>query len=291
MSARGGSPTDGGDSDTVAALMAKKESFSDAYESGDPRLYYRRYAPTRLSVAEYPAALVRRIAELGIARGPVIDLGCGYGTLGALLRTDLDIEAVYASYLAGSELRLPLDKSYTPSIIGIDRAGAALAAARRAHLVDGAYQLDLNSPELGNCDFGAEAIAVCTAALGYVRPAALMRAIVKMRPRLAVVTCVTWLAEEFGRAAREQPYPVMRLNRQPLFQRWATAEETAQMGDALIAGAHRADCFLIGEETAFATALAETVERLQAERGASAWLAAGRRDGCELRLPSESAPG
>jgi SAM-dependent methyltransferase len=262
--------------------MAKKESFTDAYQAADPIHYYSRYAPTRLSIAEYVAALIREIVELGLASGPVVDLGCGYGTLGALLRANLDVEGVYASYLAGRRLRLPERTSYEPTIIGVDRSAAALKAAKLDRLIDDGRAMDLNSTDFEATGFGADAIAVCTAVLGYVQPATLMEAIAAMRPRLAIVTCVTWLAAEFEEASHRQPYAVVQLNRRPLFQRWATAVEESQMPEALIEGAHRADCFLLSSQPVPVNRLAETVEELRARRAASTWLAAGRASGCEL---------
>lgn len=262
--------------------MAVKDSFADVYGAPNPAPYYRSYVATRLSIVEYAAALARTVVDLKLADGPVVDLGSGYGALGVLLRTNLDIEGTYATYLGGREPTLPGRVDYVPAIVGVDRSTPALLAAERARFVDRGVTMDLNSPQFDGPEFGPDAFVVCTAVLGYVRPEALRRALDALRPRLAIVTCVTWLASEFSQAFQGRGYEIVKLNRLPLFQRWATTGERSRMATALIEGAHRAECFLLSPGPLPSDALGEQVERVRARRAASAWLAAGRPGGCEL---------
>jgi SAM-dependent methyltransferase len=267
---------------SLDSLMAVKEPFDAAYTAQSPIPYYRGYAATRLSVVEYPATLVRAALELGVAEGPVVDLGCGYGTLGVLLRTGMNIEEVFSRYLTGDMPQLPSTEGYSPRIVGVDRSRPALLAAQDAGFLDESLALDLNTRSLDLGGHGRDAIAVCCAVLGYVRPAALRVALDALRPRLAIVTCVTWLLAEFRRAFTASDYALTSLSEVPLFQRWATTGEELRMPETLIQGAHRAHCFALSTDAVPAAVFADRVERLRARRADSAWLAAGRREGCEL---------
>lgn len=265
--------------------MKAKESFLQAYRAPTPTPYYREYAPTRLSIAEYGAALTLTAVDLGIADGPVVDIGCGYGTLGALLRTECDIEEVYASYLEGRKLAVPATPRGPSHIVGIDVAPEPLEAALRERLIDEAIQLDLNQPPTTRAYPWQDAIAVCCAVLGYVQPRHLAAFLHVARPRLAIITCVTWLQAEFLRAFRGHDYRVVKLNRQPLFQRWATVGEEARMEEDLIEGAHRSDCFALSMKPIPLKGLQRQLETVRAARASNRWLAAGRPGGCELAVP------
>jgi len=262
--------------------MRAKESFADVYNAPTPIPYYRGYAATRLSIVEYGAALVDAALDADLADGPVIDLACGYGTLGALLRTPLGIEGIYASYLQGRELRVQAARGGRPRIIGVDSSAEALSAALGAGLIDEGLELDLNSPPATLPGYGEGSIAVCCAALGYVQPRHLAALLEAIRPRLAIVTCVTWLKGEFLRAFDGGGYRAIQLNRRPLFQRWATAGEEARMTPHLIDGAHRSDCFALSMKEPPLDRLRDRLAAVRASRAKSRWLAAGRAGGCEL---------
>lgn len=270
---------------SLDTLMAAKEPFDDTYTAQDPLPYYESYAATRLSIVEYPATLVRAMVDLGIARGPVVDLGCGYGTLGVLLRTGLDIEGVYSAYLGGDAPHLPERLDYSPHIIGVDKSLAALLAAQKAGFVSEGIALDLDASPLDIPDYGRDVIASCCAVLGYVQPVALRIALDTLRPRVAIITCVTWLVAELCQAFAGSDYEMTRLSDVPIFQRWATSGEELRMPDALIQEAHRAHCFVLSTDVVPATVLKERVECLRAQRAGNTWLAAGRSQGCELRRP------
>jgi hypothetical protein len=264
-------------------LMSAKEDFETAYLKPDPFAYYQAYAPTRLSIVEYPAALVRAARSFGLADGPVIDMGCGYGTLGALLRTERDIEAVYKAYLAGEVVESETAK---PEIVGVDHSPQALASAERSGLIDDGLALDLNSgpPEFpGNMNLEGS-IGVCCAVLGYVQPRALRAAFDLIRPRIAFVTCVTWLADEFCDAFVGSLFNVTEISRAPLFQRWATPGEKVRMPGALVQDAHRANCYVLSRGHPPIDVLTDCVEDLRRRRAASTWLAAEWLS-AELQVP------
>jgi SAM-dependent methyltransferase len=265
--------------------MGEKESFAEVYEATEAGSYYRAYAPTRLSIVEYAATLVRTAVDLG-CDGPVLDLGCGYGTLGLLLRTELGISEAYGEYLAGRAPRAP-NGPHVPTIVGFDRSATAPAAALRDGLLDRFEVIDLNALPPGTSEHGADAIVVCTAVLGYVHPRALRAVLDRLRPRIAIVTCVTWLMPEFLEALGEE-CTVAKLNRLPLFQRWATPGEELRMPNALVEGAHRAECFLLSREPLPVASFRAELERVRRQRADDRWLAAGRSGGCELPGPRRS---
>lgn len=255
-----------------------KTSFEDVYYQTDPFPYYARYSETRLSIVEYPAALLRHCLENGFIEGPIFDFGCSYGTLGALLRTDLGIEGLYHLYEAG---RLP-EACHRPGplIVGIDRSRSALASARRSCFVDMGIAMDLNAPGFWAWNSGG-AIS-CSALLGYVGPLGFRTCVDRLAPATAFVTCVTWVADAFLQAMEGSRYRLMRLNQLPVFQRWATEAELRLMPDCLIEKAHRADVFVLSRGPLPENDLGEVVESVRRRRASSAWLAMGHVGGCEL---------
>lgn len=188
--------------DYFVTRMAAKESFEDTYSEAEPTCYYSRYADTRLSVVEYIADLVRLAVEQGLTRGPVVDIGCGYGTLGALLRSGLDVEGVYRAYLSGEGLALPRDATHSPRIRGVDRSRQALSAAKRSGLIDQSIRMDLSNPAFAPLP---GSVVTCSAVLGYVHPTAIRIAIEQLHAPIAIVTCVTWLMREFDEAFAASP--------------------------------------------------------------------------------------
>jgi hypothetical protein len=268
--------------------MAAKESFDAAYAGPTAAPYYRLYEPTRLSIVEYAAGLVRFLYkdkgnEDQQSSEQIIDLGCAFGTMGMLLRSGLRLEQIYRSYIDG-EQRLPAaDIDFSPSILGVDSSRPAIAEALRLRTIDSGVVCDLNAVGALAGQRSSEAIAVCTAVLGYVTPAALSDVVARVMPRAAVVTCVTWLCDELDAAFTDSPYMLCQLTETPVFQRWATPGEETKMSGALVAGAHRAHCFVLSTDPdRLPTAeLASVVEALRYRRGLDPWLAAGRSS-CEL---------
>lgn len=267
----------------LARRMAAKESYDDVYRPDHPTPYYCRYAATRLSVVEYPAALLRLALRLGLFSGPILDLGCGYGALGYLIRTGRDIESLYRRHLSEEGVHGdPLEIDRQREIIGVDRSLGPLQFASNAALVDRAIQMDLNAHAFCPTKIGRECAVSCSALLGYVYPSSLRTVLDILRPSIAFVTCVSWLSQEFHAAFEDCDFEVIKLSGPPVFQRWATESELTDMPDALIAGAHRADCYAISGRSLPERKLRECVEIERARRAKSTWLGAGRPGGCEL---------
>jgi SAM-dependent methyltransferase len=257
--------------------MAVKADFDAVYAESQPFAYYRAYSPTRLSIVEYLAALVQASRRAGLAAGPVIDVGCGYGTLGALLRTDFTMEQVYELYTAGNAITVNPVTGHAPVVVGVDQSYRAILSAEAEGLIDRSLRVDLNEePELLTNLCAEDGIVVCCAVLGYVRPEALLVALDALRPRLAFVTCVTWLAAEFCDMFAASSLSFTQVSRRPLFQRWATPGEEVEMPAALMQGAHRANCYVLSNGSVPMSMLVKCVEDLRAIRATNAWLAAGR---------------
>jgi SAM-dependent methyltransferase len=263
---------------TLQRLMKAKEGFGWAYEAPEAVTYYRAYEATRLSVVEYPAALTRTVIAAGLTKGPVVDLGCGYGTLGILLRTDLDIEAIFRAYLRGG---FPRARSGSPTIVGVDRSWSALRVAEESGAIDRGLLADLNFPSPHLTRAGDEAIVICTAVLGYLRPQGLRRVLDLLRPRIALLTAVTWLLADLRDAFAGSDFRLTQLTEVPVFQRWASDGEKQRMPAALVQGAHRAHCFAAHRAPIPVTQLKDRIEDLRLLRSSNQWLAAGR-SGCEL---------
>jgi hypothetical protein len=193
------------------------------------------------------------------------------------------LEQIFRAYIDGEEPRLGQDIDFSPGIFGVDSSRPAIVAAVRSRTIDSGITCDLNATDALAGRRSSEAIAVCTAVLGYVTPEALSKVVAQVMPRAVVVTCVTWLCEALGVAFADSPYTLCRLTESPVFQRWATPGENAKMPDALLSGAHRAHCFVLGTDPDRLpkAELRSAVEALRDRRALDPWLAAGRSS-CEL---------
>jgi len=75
----------------AAPPPGRSGDFEALYDLPDPRPYYRGLAPSDYAMPERVAAAVGALAG---ARRPfrLLDLACGYGAVGLLLRTGLAME-------------------------------------------------------------------------------------------------------------------------------------------------------------------------------------------------------
>ncbi len=173
--------------------------FERVYDLDDPSPYFAtlRRADYRMPVA-LAGALKAIHRPLSAARGAgetlrVLDFACGYGAIGALLRHDVSISALYAHYAARQWQ--PADgRRYWPKDIaffaarraqgvafdigGIDIAGNALAYASALGFVDRAFPENLvdDAPSDGLARFlDGVHLVVESGALGVLLPAAFAR--------------------------------------------------------------------------------------------------------------------
>ena len=132
--------------------------FSSLYDQADPRAYFRTLAPLDYRQPALLAAYLERHAgTLAAFRGKqrlrVLDFACGYGALGALLRHELTLEALYAYFSedpAGEAIEA--DRRFFAArrkadlaieLGGLDIARRAIAYARACGLIDQGFVVDL----------------------------------------------------------------------------------------------------------------------------------------------------
>ena len=173
--------------------------FERVYDLHDPSPYFAtlRRADYRMPVA-LAGALKAIHRPLSAARGTgetlrVLDFACGYGAIGALLRHDVSISALYAHYAARQWQPADRRRYWADDIAffaarraetaafeigGIDIAGNALAYAAALGFVDRAYPENLveDAPSAGLARYlqGAH-LVVESGALGVLLPAAFAR--------------------------------------------------------------------------------------------------------------------
>ena len=139
------------------ALPTHRDEFPRVYDLDDPSPYFTALTPSGYCLPQVLARTVRAIHRtVAAARGAerarlrLLDFACGYGPVGALLRHDLTMDALYARYRE-REWR-PTDGRRHWS------ADAAFFAARRRRCT---------AFEIGGIDIAATALEYA-AALGFV---------------------------------------------------------------------------------------------------------------------------
>lgn len=94
-------------SDTLDFDPRHKDDFERVYDLEDPRPYYQGLRPADYRMPEVVAAWLRAgrraVAAARGRSGPLrlLDFGCGFGAVGALLRHDLDMQDLYRRYAGG----------------------------------------------------------------------------------------------------------------------------------------------------------------------------------------------
>ena len=82
---------------------AGKSDFDSIYNRDDPRAYFRTLAPLKYSAPAHGTPIFRICADkiADLREKPqidVLDLCCGYGINGALLKHDIDLKDIYSRY-------------------------------------------------------------------------------------------------------------------------------------------------------------------------------------------------
>ena len=150
--------------DAAAFAPTQKEHFDSVYNHADPRPYYVGLQSTEYRIPWVVARAVAAFAEHAAGRQRplrVIDFGCGYGAVGAMLRHNLTMRDVYSHYAADEwhptrpEGHRALDRQWYAhhrdagapevTITGLDVAGNALAYAVEMGLIDAAAPENLVS--------------------------------------------------------------------------------------------------------------------------------------------------
>lgn len=166
-----------------------KADFSTIYRRPDPRDYYCVLGGLDYLIPETASPvflqLVEQLVEIKGRPIVILDVGCSYGVLSAVMRHGLTMEQLRDRYASpslralSSDQLASCDRHYFASwperpgvrFVGLDASAAAIAYARRVGLIDEGLAVDL---ETGSLDARARALVatadliVSTGAVGYV---------------------------------------------------------------------------------------------------------------------------
>lgn len=139
----------------AGTAVSGKADFGDIYNRPDPRDYYTTLGSLGYVIPQHGADAFSRLLRHRTAGGEgvspkVLDVCCSYGVGGALLKTDLRLQQLYAHYrdVTTSEANghglLPVDREFfakhrrpdAPRVVGLDVAKNAIDYAVAAGLLD-----------------------------------------------------------------------------------------------------------------------------------------------------------
>lgn len=171
---------------------AGKSDFDSIYNRDDPRAYFRTLAPLKYSAPAHGTPIFRNCADqiADLREKPqidVLDLCCGYGINGALLKHDIDLKDIYSRYASKDSAALSpadlveADKQFfaeveaergpIDEIIGIDVAENAVRYAKAVGFIDEGAAINLEEKDLPapiaaqaeHCD-----LVTVTGGMGYI---------------------------------------------------------------------------------------------------------------------------
>ena len=209
------------DSSGYWSVNAAKADFDAIYKQRDPRDYYCTLGGLDYLIPEVAGRVFLQLAERLIeTKGrpiSIIDVGCSYGVLSAVMRHGLTMDQLrdrYASpslHALSSDHLTALDLHYfagwpeRPGLrfVGLDASAAAIAYARRVGLIEEGLAVDL---ETGSLDERARALVakadliVSTGAVGYVTEKTFSKLLSAFEPEAA-----PWVASFVLRAFDYRP--------------------------------------------------------------------------------------
>lgn len=188
--------TEAGRTGGTPSCVGGKQNFDHIYNHPDPRPYYRTLGPLEYSVADRARPIFERcLRTLARVRGKqrlaVLDLCCGYGVNGGLLRHQVGLADLYERYSGsdldhlGSEELTAADRrfyaerrrngesaqSLVGRILGLDPAERAVSYAERAGLIDRGAAVNLEREDLSDSlrrDLAEVDLITVTGGMGYV---------------------------------------------------------------------------------------------------------------------------
>ncbi len=164
----------------------QKADFSTIYARPDPRAYFRTLLPLEYQIPQR----ARPVVESVLARHPgaVLDVCCSYGINAALLRLDLDLDALgaraadparagqspYEVVAADAEFYAARPRRAEQRVLGLDASKPAVDYAVTTGLLDAGWAEDLEaadpSPSLVE-GLREVSLVLCTGGVGYIGPA------------------------------------------------------------------------------------------------------------------------
>lgn len=167
----------------------QKADFGAIYDQPDPRAYFVTLEPYDYVIPQYGAEFFARLLSLrgaaNAGRPRILDVGCSYGVVATLMKTGLDLAAVYAHYreAAGQGLtpeqmveedRRLLQQHAAPrgaEVIGLDVAPNAVRYALATGALDAGVveNLEVDTPSAELAGLMAEVdLITTTGGVGYV---------------------------------------------------------------------------------------------------------------------------
>jgi SAM-dependent methyltransferase len=172
-----------------SAVNAIKANFGDIYTQKDPRDYFRALGNLDYMIPEVASPVFLQLASrLNASKGrpsTILDVGCSYGLLSAIMRHGLTMDQLRDRYASPpmrrlSSKRLTSHDAYyfaswpeqaDMSFIGLDASPGAIAYAQAAGLLENGLAIDLETSPLTEEALASVARAdliVSTGAIGYV---------------------------------------------------------------------------------------------------------------------------
>lgn len=177
-----------------SSKVGGKQNFNDIYNQDDPRSYYRTLGPLDYRVADYARPIVegclRALSQIrGKQRLTILDLCCGYGINGSVLRHSVSMADLYDHYsdpkldglsseeLAEADRRFFADNRRNGSaelvgdIVGLDVADRAVRYAEETGLIDRGAAINLEREDLPQRlaqELAEVDIITVTGGMGYV---------------------------------------------------------------------------------------------------------------------------
>ncbi|WP_107676110.1 class I SAM-dependent methyltransferase [Agrobacterium sp. LAD9] len=194
-----------------AAENSEKADFDDVYDRDLPIAYYERMREASYGIpgeaAPFFLSLLDERSRLKLdgQTRRIVDIGCSYGVLAALLKYRLSLEELYDFYRADRHPDLSREQSLVADhaffqkqsrrdgieVIGLDRASRAVEYGLRAGLLDHGINRDyevLDSstavPSIGSID-----LIISTGCVGYVGQKTFLHLLQSMRTPLPWIAC------------------------------------------------------------------------------------------------------
>lgn len=167
----------------------QKADFGAIYDQPDPRAYFQTLEPFDYVIPEHGAELFSRLLRArgtsGAGRSRILDVCCSYGVVATLMKTELDLAAIYAHYREATEQGLTLEQlinvdrglihehpgADSPTVIGLDVAPSAVGYALATGALDAGVvenlEVDVPSAELTRLMADVDLITT-TGGIGYV---------------------------------------------------------------------------------------------------------------------------
>ncbi|WP_245456309.1 hypothetical protein [Mesorhizobium sp. M2A.F.Ca.ET.043.05.1.1] len=169
------------------SIQGTKHDFTAAYNRKWPHAYFRAHLALDYMIPDRAEPVFERIfADYRRVRNKsrlkIIDVGCSYGINAALLRTDLDLDDLYAAYLepSGSLSRRQgiehraffRDRGLRDDIqfVGVDPSFRAVRYAQNLGLLEAGITADLENRDLTvneRCALADADIIISTGCVGY----------------------------------------------------------------------------------------------------------------------------